>query len=218
VLGNKTCRGPFACCLFSIALFYKGVCRSINDHNDAEPSTGSQWINMLTVHNVLRASGNYEDLFALLDDLIDKAERLGNTLRRATHATQQTRSTKLAGMIKDRATMLKKLLLAHPINIVMAAFLINDQQCLFDYDKVSQGIDEVTGMPKFEKRDAKSFLQRFPYEYLAIVYKISYEIFVVKNTKSPHSHGSTGVMNLWSFSAKGPKKTLKKQDTHVLCS
>jgi hypothetical protein len=130
-------------------------------------------------------SGNYPDLFTLLDDFDTRAKRLSDVINRR-HGGASLSDTSVSDAITRGVAFLKSKLLSHPINIVMAAFLVGDQ-CLFDYDRVSRGVDAVTKLPLDEPRAAQSFLQVFPYEYLAAVYKVSYELYVHKIFEMPAS-------------------------------
>lgn len=191
VVDGRTCRGPFACCILQVANFYSAlknltswcVAKYGNDRYAAQ-----SWKNLYDVHAIARSSGDYPDLFTLLDGLVTRASQLTAEHDRrhgdSIPSDRITPSRDIYQKIKIDVAVLKLALLSHPINIVMAAFLVGDQ-CLLDYDKVSLGVDPVTKMPVNESRTAESFLLRFPYEYLAVVYKVSYELYVNKRFEMP---------------------------------
>lgn len=178
--------GPFASCVSVVKAFYADIEASLHTLHRIDPHQANLWRNLLTVHNLIRSSGEYPDLFKLLDVLVERSENMVKDLDVVLNMVTppENLSRRLAKSIRDKVDGLKRELLSHPINIVMAAFLV-DEKCLFDYDNVAVGVDVETQKVKYEPRSAKSFLDLFPYEYLSIVYKISYEIYVNKRSDKP---------------------------------
>jgi len=172
-------RGPFAECLFLIRELYNAVDGYLENVKKTKPALGRALQNLLTVHNMIRSQGEYTDVFKLLLALKHRVQEFCEELIQCK--TTGMAFSEAVGDLVDRTILC---LLSNPINIVMGAFLVGDR-CLFDYDNITPSIDLVTKQPVTASRTAECFLAQFPYNYLAVVYKISYEIYVNKRYEMP---------------------------------
>lgn len=134
--------------------------------NDLTEPDQSEWSRLFRVHKTTwkESSTDTRNVFELVADLWD-----------------QTIETKTQAAGRDRRVTQKKILtlidsfrrdmLGHPINIILSAFLVNGSEPLWDYDRTN-----------VKERDAKTFLETFPYDYLAAVYKQAFDYVVRKKT------------------------------------
>lgn len=182
------CQGPFASCVKVVKDYFHSVTKILTnvDHE--------AWKNVLA-QNFMQYDAaldiNPPDLFVtlkLLEDAVMEACEIADIEIGVHKQDFHSRSTPrgIRDNILLRTAVLRRKLLAHPINIVLAAFLVGDQ-CLFDYDKVCNRIDPTTRKPLWTPRTGLSFIKDFPYDYLACVYKISFEYFVNKRHEAPNA-------------------------------
>jgi len=203
-------KGPFADCLQMLNKLYIIFEKNIARMKAASDPDAQAWSNVLTSHLLILDSTEESDnmgLFVLLDALEDRISALVDDIdhRRRISTDQETLSKKAALQLFEAIEWVKDRLLAHPINIIMAAFLVGDK-CLYDYNKVVVKADLEEGSAMFRLRTAESFIKTFPYNYLAAVYKISFEIYVNKRYEMPTSswlYGATcEAMNVFHERAK----------------
>jgi len=101
-------------------------------------------------------------------------ERLLSSLAR-----QKLKAAATRDKILKEIDIYKEEILGHPINIVLAAFLMDlsnqntvSKVGIYDYSRAANGT--ANGVA----RTAKSFLLTFPYDYLAAVYMIGFDCYV----------------------------------------
>ena len=138
----------------------------------------------------LESEVNKDNIFELLETVeksvkdtttdikndINRSDLLDAVRARRTTETEEVQESILGLIDKFRVRIL-----AHPINIILGSFLMDsgNQQTIskisiFDFEFLPS-----TGPNKApEYRSPKSFLNSFPYDYLAAVYKIAFDIVV----------------------------------------
>ena len=191
-------RGPFRDCIKKTSdLFNKVILPSLEA---AATDDFPQWNNpkaALTGDSGLTSSRDDRDLFQLLNSVEENVKNTcaeveksvknrkkepeldDDTLRilRQTVLTAVCTRDKIIQAIEE----FKVEILGHPINIVLAAFLMD----LSNQNTVTKvGIYDYAfryGVP----RSAKSFANSFPYDYLTAVYMIGYDSVVRMRTQKP---------------------------------
>lgn len=133
-----------------------------------------RWSRLLLVHNKTWVHGeDSRDVFQLVQHLHDEAISTCGIIveeDKALHRQSTAKTTRNA--IHEVIRKFKVLLLGHPINIILGAFMVKDYlEPIFDYDQKNG-----------ERRSAKSFLESFPFDYLAAVYKQTFDYVVRKET------------------------------------
>jgi len=203
--------GPFRDCIqMTTDLFDHGIIPSLTDAIKESPQWSIPFA-ILQGDAGLRSSRDDRDIFELLDSVelsVDKAcsqiydshkvvstdvDAYELTIRQrddmaAKIAQKNSESNKMRkaanatrSIIKEKIRTFKRQLLGHPINIVLAAFLMDTS----NQAKVSKvGIFDY-GFRNGKSRSAKSFINSFAFDYLAAVYMISYDCLVRMRSERP---------------------------------
>lgn len=157
---------PFAACVELIDKMYASV--------DLLTRADPRWARLLQVHNRTWVHGeDSRDIFQLAQHLFDEAKLTCELIAdedKALHRNSAARATR--NEIIAVVQKFKVQLLGHPINIILGAFMVKDYlEPIFDYDQKNG-----------KQRSAKSFLDSFPFDYLAAVYKQAFDYVVRKET------------------------------------
>jgi len=160
---------PFLSCTDLITQLYKDI-RDLTTGQHVSTS----WERVLRNHNATWVDGDDpRDVFQLLQHLSEETSRTYKLIvSEEEHSQRNTRPKETKIAIADVIRSFRTKLLGHPINIVLAAFMIKGKESLFDYDSTTTG-----------RRTAKNFLLYFPYDYLAGTYKQACDYVLRKATR-----------------------------------
>jgi len=153
---------PFESCIKLVETFYDEVV------TEAE-SGSSRWARLFRVHNKTWVfNEDSRDILQLVKHLSDETDATCKLISEEDTAVNRISSAKVTrNRIKETIRNFKVHLLGHPINIILSAFMVKEQDPVFDYDRKNDA-----------PRTARGFLESFPYEYLAGVYKQAFDYVV----------------------------------------
>lgn len=158
----------------------------------------SQWNRVLDHENTYKDVHEKKHIFLLLNELKISIQEVAD----------DTHSAALATDLIDLLSKLKADLLGHEINIILAAFLMNTTKTasrnpptmstLFDFGREPCGCD----MSSKRTRTPASFIANFPYDYLACIYKISVDCYLLRKVNVQPNHFQTAPMQMFHLRAQ----------------
>jgi len=181
---NET--GPFYSCVHEVRNFVTYVdsqLKEAQNRNYTDPDVArmfkENWMSISTHSRKFFLVGEDSNIFGLLDTFISVLDSIFDKVSKENNKSSIVTSfaeTFVAG-IKTKSNDLKLILLGHPINIVLGAFLL-DNHMIYDFGRVPNA-------ESWRVRDPEWFVVTFPLDYLTLVYKMSVDAYLRHRTKIP---------------------------------
>lgn len=162
---------------------FDSITRILTSAKDSDPKWGAPLASVKGENSL--ESDNRHDIFELLQSVeqsvLSASFSISQDLKYDKSIDELQRDQKTAtaerfrNSIVDIIDKFKSSILTHPINIILGSFLIDSG----NQQKISKiSIFDFEYLPNGAPRSVESFLKSFPYDYLAAVYKIAFDVVV----------------------------------------